>query len=335
VNNNIEQLLAKQLHGLLSPEEEQILNTWLHESNEHLEEYSQYIALWHSRHIVQTGQTNTTEAALQIFRKNMESEMRTSRRVFIYKVMRYAAVLVAAIGLVYYIWGKIADLKPVKQIMVQTLAGEMKEITLPDSTKVWINSNSSITYPESFNAKQRKVDIKGEVYFDVKHIDNHSFIVNTEDINIRVLGTVFNINTQTGRGITEVTLVNGKVALEDKEGNILGNLVPGQMAAFNHLNKSLKINDVPVKEVTQWQIGTVNLRNATVAEIIQSIEDVYNVKVKLDTKLAGKSKMQKRYNFVFRRSQPVDTVFEMLRFIAPVEYIKKGETGTSQPVATP
>ena len=97
------------------------------------------------------------------------------------------------------------------------------------------------------------------------------------------------------------------------------------MAAVNKVSKKVNIKDVLTKDYISWQSGIISMEKADLHEIISKIEEVYKIKIELNSKLLSKDKIQKKYNFVFRRSQSVDTVFEMLRFLAPVKYVQNGK----------
>ena len=97
--------------------------------------------------------------------------------------------------------------------------GSRSSIVLPDGSKVWINSGSTLTYGSNFN-KNREVVLSGEAYFDVKHQKNESFTVNTSDLRIRVLGTEFNVKSYPEEDIIETTLISGQLMLLPKQLNV-------------------------------------------------------------------------------------------------------------------
>jgi ferric-dicitrate binding protein FerR (iron transport regulator) len=203
------------------------------------------------------------------------------------------------------------------------LKDDIKEISLADGTKVWLNRGSSICYPSNFKNIGRTLYLDGEAYLDVKKDPSHPFIVKTQTIQVKVLGTSFNINTRHEDNVIQTTLVEGSIVIFDKNGVKITALNPGQMASVNTDSKMVNIKKVDPKYYTSWRTGEVYFENAGIHEIISKIEEVYKIRIQLDTHLAQKVMNQRKYNFVFNRNQPVDSVFEMLNFIAPCKFIKK------------
>ena len=127
-------------------------------------------------------------ASYQILEKRLP---RPAHRLFSIRI--FSAV--AAIALFCYIgWSTYCYLKPAALQTVSTLA-DTRTIKLPDGTEVTLNHFSSLTYPEKFKKKHREVDLKGEAYFEVTKNREHPFIVQTESVNVEVLGTHFNVES--------------------------------------------------------------------------------------------------------------------------------------------
>lgn len=146
------------------------------------------------------------------------------------------------------------------------------QITLADSTKVWLNAESSIRYPTSFTGNNREVEIKGEAYFEVTHDSNHPFIVKSNGQQIEVLGTAFNVSAYAD-GNTVTTLVSGSVQLKNEHTVRL--LSPNQQAVLR--NNSFQITNVDVQIYTAWKDGFLVLDNADLATIAKHIERWYDV----------------------------------------------------------
>ncbi len=181
--------------------------------------------------------------------------------------------------------GKIAynaDKKAAHQIQYNTLTvpkgSKPVQLVLADGSEVWLDVASSITYPTAFAGKERKVEITGEAYFEVAHNKAMPFIVQKGDVEIKVLGTHFNVNAYDEENSLKVTLLEGAVKVERNKSESL-NIKPGQQAEINRQGKMRLNNDVDLDEVMAWKNNWFNFNSLTVPEIMQQIERWYNVTV--------------------------------------------------------
>lgn len=152
------------------------------------------------------------------------------------------------------------------------------DMTLADGTKVWLNAASSLTYPVSFIRNEREVSVTGEAYFEVSHDASKPFIVHHKNMNVRVLGTHFNVNTfnDDGDGIdSKVTLLEGVVKVDI--GKINTFLRPGQQAVVaNGINV---VDDVNLDLVMAWKNGYFQFENASLQNVLSEVSRWYDVDV--------------------------------------------------------
>ncbi len=198
-------------------------------------------------------------------------------------------------------------------ITVNTLE-ENKKVILPDGTQIWLNKNTSIKYPESFNKTNRKVKLNGEAFFEVAHHRKKPFKVYTELSVTQVLGTSFNINTKDQSNKTEINVISGKVAFSDSKNtsrkvvltknekavittsNLIKDKIDPNMNFLAWKTKTLKFNQTPLNEVCDYLSEYYNqeilLENENMEDLEltasfheQSLEDVLDViNLTLDTK---------------------------------------------------
>ena len=153
-------------------------------------------------------------------------------------------------------------------------------LILSDSSRVWLNVGSSLTYPTAFSGKERRVTIPGEAYFEVAHNAAMPFRVQHDDVTISVLGTHFNVNTYEDEAAERITLLEGSVRVNKK--NVSKLLVPGQQASISHgatngINVSDKVN---VEEVMAWRDGKFRFsENTDIGTIMRQISRWYNVDI--------------------------------------------------------
>jgi ferric-dicitrate binding protein FerR (iron transport regulator) len=171
---------------------------------------------------------------------------------------------------------------------ISTPKGRQFQLILPDGTKVWLNAASSLKYPTHFSGNERKVEVKGEAYFEVAKKAQKPFIVTLpQGAEVKVLGTHFNINAYDNEPAIKTTLLEGSVKVvkretaNGKENSII--LRPGEQAvAAPH--SPLAINHSPVvDQVMAWKNGVFNFENATLQEVMHQLERWYDIEVVYET----------------------------------------------------
>jgi len=165
---------------------------------------------------------------------------------------------------------------------MSTPRGRQFRLTLPDGTDVWLNAGSSIRYPTVFSGNERKVDITGEVYFEVAANSKQPFHVNVGNrTEVEVLGTSFNINSYENEGQITTTLLQGAVRVSQRANapeDVV--LLPGQQALSATADGQIRVNNnADLKSVMAWKRGFFNLENATLPKVMRMLERWYDVTV--------------------------------------------------------
>ncbi|MDN3548663.1 FecR family protein [Mucilaginibacter aquaedulcis] len=153
-------------------------------------------------------------------------------------------------------------------------------LVLADGTRAWLNAASSIKYPAFFAGNERKVEITGEVYFEVAHNAAKPFKVIVNQQTIEVLGTHFNVNAYTDEPATKTSLLEGKVKVTHLDKTAL--LVPGEQAQVNNSMASANINvveQVDMDEVLAWKSGLFQFNKASIESILRQVGRWYNVEI--------------------------------------------------------
>jgi len=155
--------------------------------------------------------------------------------------------------------------------------GEMKKILLPDGSTAWLNDNSELAWREGF-AGGRTVELRrGEVFFDVKKDPDHVFSVKSDSLTTTVLGTSFSIK-KIGMGDLNISVVTGKVMVS-RHSDTLGLLRPNQRLRYHHRSDQAAMDTLLAGEADGWIHGDIFLRDATLAEVIQLLENHFKVTV--------------------------------------------------------
>lgn len=186
-------------------------------------------------------------------------------------VFQYAALILLLLGLGVFGYIGFKPREVIAYNEIETKTGEKVQITLSDGTKIWLNASSKLSYPSKLDNNEVHVYLEGEAYFDVKHNENRLFQVHAADLNIKVLGTAFNVKSYPEEKIVETTLVRGKVRIEgtkEKENYVV--LLPNQKASYVGSSAQLIVTETPKQNISDRapdlnQIKSIALKsNATV-----------------------------------------------------------------------
>lgn len=161
---------------------------------------------------------------------------------------------------------------------VRTPKGGQFAVVLADGTKVWLNAESSITFPTQFNQKIRQVDITGEAYFEVAKQEDKPFLVHTRQQTVKVLGTHFNINAYPERGRVQTSLLEGRVAVLAGGRQIY--LHPGEMSLWDEKKGGLDVEKIiGIENLLAWKDGMFSFDNSNITEIMQMLSRWYDIDV--------------------------------------------------------
>lgn len=154
-------------------------------------------------------------------------------------------------------------------------------LTLSDGTKVWLNSESSLRYPVAYIGNERKVEITGEAYFEVAHNAQKPFHVSVDGVDVKVLGTHFNVNAYEDDGVIRTTLLKGSVSL--RKGNMQTLILPGEQAQVNHTgNQFIVKNNIDLTCVMAWKDGFFEFNNLPLSLMMKQIGRWYDVSVSFE-----------------------------------------------------
>ena len=158
--------------------------------------------------------------------------------------------------------------------------GTFYHLILYDGTKVWLNADSRIKYPVSFGKGKREVSLHGEGYFEVSRDTVRPFIVSTDKMDVKVLGTTFDINTYEDEGKSYVVLVEGLVEVSAGKGESRI-ITPGDIAEVNmhDVRAGIQVSKCDVEHYTAWKGGNFSFRNASLTEILKRVSRYYDVTI--------------------------------------------------------
>lgn len=191
---------------------------------------------------------------------------------------------------------------------VSTPKGGQYHLILVDGTNVWLNANSSIEFPAAFAGNDRKVDVTGEVYFEVFKNKIKPFIVSTPQSEIKVLGTHFNVNAYEDEAYEKTTLLEGSIELKRGQGKAV--LVPGKQAVTTKSSAQIKLNDVDdLESVIAWKNGYFQFDHADLQSVMRQVSRWYNVSVSYKGSI-----LNKEYSGKIPRIVTTDKLIQMLNY---------------------
>ena len=192
-------------------------------------------------------------------------------------------------------------------------------IVLPDGTRVWLNAATELKYPVAFHAKERRVYLKGEAYFEVAPDKNRPFYVETEEVKVRVLGTVFDVNTHYTRGVRTV-LVEGAVALEWGDQKEI-RMKPGELADFDRTTTEVTLKEVDVTSYISWKEGYFVFEDEPLEEIMHTLSLWYDK----EFLFVGKRSRALHFSGHIKRYERLETILSAITDVTGVEFRMNGQ----------
>lgn len=282
---DIESLLPRYCEGVANAEEQQRVKAWMRESGEHRKLVEQMQMLYMAADAAGMMQRVDTEQALSDVHRRMSMHRRLGWWIW---AQRVAAVLfLPLVGvLLFVLYGKSGADE--RMMVARTNPGMTTSLVLPDSTVVYLNSASTLCYPSSFEkSKQRKVQLKGEAYFEVTKDQEKPFIVDMpHQSQIEVLGTSFNVDAYEDNPCISATLLEGKVAFSHQDSVML--LSPCQKVVYDSETGMTRVFATTGETEAAWKNGEIIFRNTPLKEALYILEKRYDVKfVLVNPRLQG------------------------------------------------
>lgn len=217
---------------------------------------------------------------------------------------------------------KIIETHKISQLVMPY--GSSSKIVLSDGSVVWLNAGSNLIYPTNFTGKTREVVLFGEAYFVVADNNEKPFIVQTSALEIRALGTEFNVSAYPEDNVIQTVLKKGSVAIrsisgDKNESEII--LTPNQLAVYDKTTKKSSIVFVNTDFYTLWTNGLLCFENRDLNRVVKSLERFYNINVKIENPLIGTVKISGKLDL----NKNQEEVFEYLAKVSATKFEKIDE----------
>lgn len=294
-------LIARHLAGETTPEEGALLQAWISESTENQRYFADIQAIWKRSSTMRPTASRAvdTEAALGEVKRRIQNGG-TIRPLAIRSTLlwRVAASLTLVLTAVYLLWLRNPAAPPVVIAASDTALTD----TLTDGSVVNLSRQSGIALASGFNGRERRLRLQGEAYFKVSHDTTRPFIVEVSDLEVRVVGTAFNIDNVTDSSSVLVTVTEGKVRVRARGQTMV--LIAGESARYEKSTGRLARwmeQQNPAQSRVLWFDAT------PLREVLPQIEKIYGVKITLKNKALEDCLLTARYN-----NQPLDRVLDLV-----------------------
>lgn len=234
-----------------------------------------------------------------------------------------AVLLLVGIGYGLGVWREYSSQDIVVLNQLITAKGSKGQFTLPDGSVVWLNSESKMTFPNHFAGNKRLVTLEGEAYFEVVKDTKKPFIIQTENVDIEVLGTSFNVDSYSSSEFFKTALINGSVKLSGEALKEPIYLKPNELFEFRKTENRISVATTKVGLYTDWIKDRLVFDNDYLADILISMEGRYNMDIECPRQIATSTRAS-----LTIRQENLEEVLDALSIIIPIQYEIEGRKVT-------
>lgn len=318
---DIYEIIIRYLDGSATPEEKKDLMQWLQLSDKNLNDFIEIRDLWYSCDVALSNDKEV-DLALERLRKHILlslSHNNKPKKQLSFRWQSVAAVFLVLLSMGYAIYTRHTTPQHPAEVRIQnqliTAIGSKGRFILPDSSIVWLNSGSKLTYPKYFEKDCRKVILEGEAYFQVTEDKNKPFIVNASEIEIEVLGTSFNISNYPASSTIETVLLSGSINANMNATGEKIRLTPNQLLTYRKETGETGIGITSSGYHIDWIKDRLVFDYDRLSDIIISLEGWYAVKIDCPKAFAD----EQRLSFTVR-GENLEEILYSMSFIIPMKY---------------
>lgn len=328
---DIDELITTYLTDGLDVESQKQLQDWLASSPENKKYFLRMQEVWFaSIHHDTMKRFNKDDAYQRFLIRTAREKARSSiparkRKVSLIPYLYGAAavILLFLVSLVSYWKGESQLKNQFADITIEAPFGSKIKMYLPDSSLVWLNAGSRIIYSQGFGVNERNIQLTGEGYFEVTRNEKLPFEVNTQELQVKVLGTKFNFKNYPDDEEASVCLLEGKVLVNNAtRANNKVNLLPNQKIFLSKKTGSMRIAKTNARYSAEWTKGFLFFDEELLLDIIKKLERSYDVKITLKDKSLETFRF---YGNIIRKENTIEDVLEMLASTDKLNYKMQGK----------
>lgn len=289
--NQIQQLILRFLEGSASEQDIATLTDWLKESRSNQEYFDEVNTTYQASVTVNRFNTQKTDEAWTSLMDRIDEPRKTVIPLYAWFLRVAASVLfLAAAWYLVTLYQPHSVDSPKGNNLVKNSPGRNTRIVLPDSSIVYLNTNSTLEYPSAFGDVSREVYLKGEAYFDVRK-GSRPFIVRTENMVIRVKGTRFNVQDYKNETDVRTTLEEGSVELLVSRKQRIYSLTPGDQVVLNTERSNVSLRKVDPSHFTAWKEEKLVFDNTPLQDIVYKLENRFRVNIIVEQHLSKSERL--------------------------------------------
>ncbi|MDD4516715.1 FecR family protein [Massilibacteroides sp.] len=302
--------LFRYIEGKASSKEKEEFASWIDSDEKNLQEF--------------LFKRNIYDASLwgDSISQSKQGKQKTKAFRIVANLLKIASVFLLGIISYHYVTLYIESTTPQPIAPMQKIyvpEAQRAELILDDGTKVWLNGNSTFSFPKEFSKKERNVELQGEAFFEVTKDRNKPFIVNAGDYKIRVLGTEFNVKTNRDKKIFETSLLSGAVEIFSDDADNTIKLFPNERVYY--ANGQLIQSQIESHDKFLWREGLIVFEHESVKSILSQLENYYGVKIIVNNKKI----LNDFYTGKFRVKDGAEHVLKVLQLRHEFQYEKDYE----------
>jgi len=309
-----------------------MLDQWLAADPAHLRQYRELEATWSL-----TGNITpeSPEVPFQQFTQQLtaaklsghqpdEQLVVNTKMFWKYGIAASLAVMCLLAGLFYNQWNS-GQRIPEEWITKEAGPGKIIQVMLPDSSQVWLNSGSQITFAKGFNRRKvRAIHLQGEAYFEVTHNEEHPFVVSSGSLKTTVYGTSFSVRAYDNEALTSVSVNSGKVGVSEDDGEENKRtvmLLPNDKLNYSHGNHTFVKTTVVNEDVNAWVKGDLIFEQTPLTEVFETLARKYQVKIDAGTQRYAACRLTARFG-----NQPIQAVLKAIHLSLNIHSTQIGNT---------
>jgi len=312
--NNIHAQIIRLFTGEAGPEDKKLIEAWLNQSPENSNLFTELKDIWLSSGIKGNADHYNVEEAVRLFKEKISSEKQAKILRFpVYQIIKYAAIaiLILALPISFFI-GRQSGPATDSFTTVSCPLGDKSSVVLPDSSRVWLNSGSKLTFSNNFKKGIRQVYLEGEAYFTVTKDKKNPFNVKTSGIEVEVIGTEFNLKAYPDEGQVSTTLINGCVKISSESRQTI--LKPNQKLIYDKNEGKMALVELDdTAPETEWKDGRLVFRSESLAGLELKLERWFDV----DIVFADEEVKQRRFTGILER----ESILEAISYFGHSRYV--------------
>jgi len=318
-----QELISKFLTGEITDAGLEQLKQWLEQDSENRKIFNQENELWHQAGAQTRLHEYSTDRAWQNVFQRLGFREQESGKVIILSKSRFSLMVVAASllilitlgGLGYLLFQRSGSQQGMTdQTIITSNVGEKSHIFLADSTEVYLNSKSMLSFDGSYNKKDRDIRLSGEAFFNVRSNARKPFVVTVDQLEVTATGTRFNVSAYVDDPRIEATLEEGRIFVSLPPDRKIF-LKEGEQLVYNRETKEAVLHQVATRTYTAWKENELRFVDAPLEEVMRRIGRNFNV----DIVIENQNILNLKFTATFI-DESVDEILQMMKMVSPIDY---------------